>query len=104
MKILVIGHPEAVLGYSLVGVDGISIDESKSKEDILQALHNAMNDKTLGIILVTGDVAERIRDEMDEQRLHSTVPLVVEIPAPERVQPPQPSLNEIVFRAIGVKI
>jgi V/A-type H+/Na+-transporting ATPase subunit F len=104
MKILVIGHPEAVLGYSLVGVDGISMDESKSKEDILQTLNTALNDKTLGIILVTGDVAERIRDEMDEHRLHSTIPLVVEIPAPARVQPPQPSLNEIVFRAIGVKI
>lgn len=45
-----------------------------------------------------------IRPKMDQLQLHSTVPLVVEIPAPERVQPPQPSLNEIVFRAIGVKI
>jgi V/A-type H+/Na+-transporting ATPase subunit F len=101
MKILVIGHPEAVLGYSLVGVDGQAVT---NKEETLQALEEALTDRSLGIILVTGDVAETIRDRMDDLQLHSTVPLVVEIPAPARVQPPQPSLNEIVFRAIGVKI
>ena len=101
MKILVIGHPEAVLGYSLVGVEG---KVAKEKEDTLQAIEAALHDPSLGIILVTGDVAETIRDRMDDLQLHSTVPLVVEIPAPARVQPPQPSLNEIVFRAIGVKI
>ena len=101
MKILVIGHPEAVLGYSLVGVEGKAVT---SAEDTNLALDTALNDHSLGIILVTGDVADMIRPKMDQLQLHSTVPLVVEIPAPERVQPPQPSLNEIVFRAIGVKI
>jgi vacuolar-type H+-ATPase subunit F/Vma7 len=101
MKILVIGHPEAVLGYSLVGVEGKAVT---SAEETNLALDMALNDHSLGIILVTGDVAEMIRPKMDQLQLHSTVPLVVEIPAPERVQPPQPSLNEIVFRAIGVKI
>jgi V/A-type H+-transporting ATPase subunit F len=101
MKILVIGHPEAVLGYSLVGVEGKAVT---SAEETNLALDTALNDHSLGIILVTGDVAEMIRPKMDQLQLHSTVPLVVEIPAPERVQPPQPSLNEIVFRAIGVKI
>jgi V/A-type H+-transporting ATPase subunit F len=101
MKILVIGHPEAVLGYSLVGVEGKAVS---SPEETDLALEAALNDRSLGIILVTGDVAEMIRPKMDHLQLHSTVPLVVEIPAPERVQPPQPSLNEIVFRAIGVKI
>jgi V/A-type H+-transporting ATPase subunit F len=101
MKILVIGHPEAVLGYSLVGVEGKAVT---SAEETSLALDAALNNRSLGIILVTGDVAEMIRPKMDQLQLHSTVPLVVEIPAPERVQPPQPSLNEIVFRAIGVKI
>ena len=101
MKILVIGHPEAVLGYSLVGVDGKAVT---SAEETSLALDVALNDRSFGIILVTGDVAEMIRPKMDQLQLHSTVPLVVEIPAPARVQPPQPSLNEIVFRAIGVKI
>jgi V/A-type H+/Na+-transporting ATPase subunit F len=101
MKILVIGHPKAVLGFLLVGVDG---KNATSAEEVNQALDNALNDPTIGIILVTGDVAEMIRTRMEQLQLHSTVPLVVEIPAPENVQPEQLSLNELVFRAIGVKI
>jgi vacuolar-type H+-ATPase subunit F/Vma7 len=101
MKILVIGHPEAVLGYSLVGVNG---RVATNAEETNRALDEALADAAIGIILVTGDVAEMIRPRMDNLQLHSTVPLVVEIPAPEGVQPEQPSLNDIVFRAIGVKI
>ena len=70
----------------------------------LRLLHEALGDSSIGIILVTGDVAEMIRTRMDQLQLHSTVPLVVEIQAPAAVQPEQPSLNDIVFRAIGVKI
>ena len=101
MKILVIGHPKAVSGFLLVGVDG---KNAASAEDVNLALDNALNDATIGIILVPGDVAEMIRPRMEQLQLHSTVPLVVEIPAPEDVQPDQLSLNEVVFRAIGVKI
>jgi vacuolar-type H+-ATPase subunit F/Vma7 len=101
MKILVIGHPSAVLGYSLVGVNG---RVTGTAEETNQALDEALSNSANGIVLVTGDVAEMIRARMDNLQLHSTVPLVVEIPAPEGVQPEQPSLNDIVFRAIGVKI
>jgi V/A-type H+-transporting ATPase subunit F len=101
MKILVIGHPEAVLGFSLVGVNGIEVSTA---DEANQALDNAMADSNLGIILVTGDVAELIRPRMDQLQLHSTVPLVVEISAPASVQPERPSLNDVVFRAIGVKL
>lgn len=101
MKIQVIGHPEAVLGFSLVGVGGTAV---ATAEEINQALDKALADASIGIILVTGDVAELIRPRMDQLQLHSTVPLVVEIQAPAGVQPEQPSLNDIVFRAIGVKI
>ena len=101
MKILVIGHPKAVLGFLLVGVDG---KNATTAEEVNLALDDAMKDATIGIVLVTGDVAEMIRPRMEQLQLHSTVPLVVEIPAPEGVQPDQLSLNEVVFRAIGVKI
>ncbi len=101
MKILVIGHPDAVLGFSLVGVEGVTVSTS---EQANQALDVALADQSIGIILVTGDVAVMLGTRMDDLRLHSTVPLVVEIQAPAGAQPEQPSLSELVFRAIGVKI
>jgi V/A-type H+-transporting ATPase subunit F len=101
MKLLVIGHPEAVLGFSLVGVDG---RPASTPAEANQALDVALADSELGIILVTEDVTAMIEARMDDLRAHSTVPLVVEIPSPEGRKPGQPTLNDIVLRAIGIKI
>jgi hypothetical protein len=50
-------------------------------------------------------VAGLIPARMENLKLHSTVPLVVEIPAPGGEQALQgPSLSEVVFRAIGIKL
>lgn len=101
MKLLVIGHPEAVLGFSLVGVEG---RPASTPAEANQALDVALTDSSLGIILVTEDVTAMIEARMDDLRAHSTVPLVVEIPSPEGRKPGQPTLNDIVLRAIGIKI
>jgi V/A-type H+-transporting ATPase subunit F len=101
MKVFVIGNQEAVLGFSLVGVHGKAV-ESAAEMD--QALDEALADSNAGIILVTADMAELIQPRMDHLKLRSTVPLVVEIPSPKGVSADQPSLNEIVLRAIGVKL
>ncbi len=103
MKLLVIGNPKAVLGFSLVGVEGRA---ASTPESINQALDGALEQKDLGIILVTEDAAAQIEARMDELKLRSTEPLVVEIPAPavNGVRIARPSLNELIFRAIGVKI
>jgi V/A-type H+-transporting ATPase subunit F len=101
MKVLVIGHPEAVLGYSLAGVQG---QAASSAEEANQALDKALSAPDIGIILVTQNVARLIESRMDYLQLRSTIPLVVEIPGPEGVGPDQPSLSDVVLRAIGVKI
>ena len=101
MKVLVIGNQEAVLGFSLVGVSGKAV---KTAPEVNQALDEALADPEAGIVLVTEDVSRLIQARMDHLKLRSTVPLVVEIPGPEGMSPDQPSINEIVLRAIGVKL
>ena len=101
MKVLVIGHPEAVLGFSLAGVAGHAVTTA---EEANQALDHALGVKDIGIILVTQDIARLIQARMDQLKLHSTVPLVVEILSPEGVQQGEPTLSEIVLRAIGIKL
>jgi V/A-type H+-transporting ATPase subunit F len=101
MKVMVIGHPEAVLGFSLVGLHGCV---AANAVEANQALDEALSMKDVGVILVTGDVAGMIEPRMNWLKLRSNMPLVLEIPGPEGVSPDQPSLNELVFRAIGVKI
>jgi vacuolar-type H+-ATPase subunit F/Vma7 len=101
MKILVIGNPEAVRGFSLAGVGG---QVAATAEETNQALDSALARSDTGIILVTQDVARLIEARMDHLKLRSTVPLVVEIPGPEGVPPDQPTLGDIVLRAIGIRI
>ena len=101
MKILVIGNQEAVLGFSLVGVHGKAVSTASEADE---ALDEALATADTGIILVTEDVAEMVEARMDQLKLRSTVPLVVEIPGPEGVRPDRPSLNEMVLRAIGVRL
>lgn len=101
MKILVIGNQEAVLGFSLVGVHGMAVSTASEAD---QALDEALSTDDTGIVLVTEDVAELIEARMEQLKLRSTVPLVVEIPGPEGVRPDRPSLNEMVLSAIGVRL
>jgi len=101
VKVLVIGHPEAVLGFSLVGVHG---HVATTASEANQALDDASSDPGVGLILVTQDVGDLIRPRMDQLKLHSTVPLVVEIPGPESVRSERPSLGEVIRRAIGIRM
>jgi V/A-type H+-transporting ATPase subunit F len=101
MKILVIGHPEAVLGFSLAGVGG---RVATTAEEVNQALDEAQASKDVGIVLVTQDVAQLIPARMENLKLRSTVPLVVEIPAQGGAPQGQESLGEIVLRAIGIRL
>lgn len=101
MKVLVIGHPEAVLGFSLAGVNGQAVTTA---DEAGRALDEALASKEIGIILVTQDIAGMLQARVEDLKLHSTVPLVVEIPSPAGVSPDQPSLSDIVLRAIGIKL
>ena len=101
MRVFVVGHPEAVLGFSLAGVGGKSV---QTAPEIDSALDEVLRAGDIGIVLVTQDVAGLARSRMDELKLRSTVPLFVEIPSPAGVAEGQPSLGEVVLRAIGVKL
>jgi V/A-type H+/Na+-transporting ATPase subunit F len=101
MKVLVIGHPEAVLGFSLAGVSG---RVAATAAEVNQALDDVQASKDVGIVLVTQDVAQLIPARMEHLKLRSTIPLVVEIPAQGGVPEGQESLGEIVLRAIGIKL
>ena len=100
MKVLVIGHPEAVLGFSLAGVGG---RVATTAEEVNQALDEAQSSKDVGIVLVTEDVAKLIPARMEHLKLRSTVPLIVEIPSGGGALEAQESLGEIVLRAIGIR-
>jgi V/A-type H+-transporting ATPase subunit F len=101
MRMMVVGHQDAVLGFSLAGVPGLV---ATTAQEVDQALDDVLAIPDVGIVLVTDDVGSLIEGRMDRLRLRSTVPLFIEIPGPGGVRPGRPSLSEIIQRAIGVKI
>jgi V/A-type H+-transporting ATPase subunit F len=101
MKLKVIGSQDAVWGFALVGVSGQIVTTT---EELLHALDEALNDKEIGILLVTEDVTDLARQRVDTLKMHSIVPLVVEIPGPKGPAPDHPTVADVVQKTTGVRI
>lgn len=99
MKVWVIGHPEAVQGFALVGVFGII---AESVESVNQALDRAQAEIDIGIVLVTTKATKLAHERMDQLRRHSGTPIFLEIPDPDGMDPTSTSLTDVVNQAIGI--
>jgi V/A-type H+-transporting ATPase subunit F len=100
MKVWVIGHPEAIQGFSLVGVHGIIAETMQSMNLALDA---ALADKDAGIVLVTDDSAELVRDRIDQLKQRAETPIFLEIPDPNGMNPERMTLTEVANQAIGIR-
>jgi V/A-type H+-transporting ATPase subunit F len=101
MRIRVIGHPDAILGFALAGVTGTAV---QTEAEASEALDLALQLSEAGILLITKDVARMLADRMESLKLRSNLPLIVEIPSPEGSPEGEPSLGELVLRAIGIRL
>lgn len=101
MRYFIIGDEDAVLGFGLVGVYGQS---ASTPEQAQQAFSLALEDKEVGIVIITERVAELIRPLVDRYVFAQSFPLIVEIP--DRLGPVtgRPGTREMVNQAIGIKL
>ena len=100
MKYFVIGDEDTVLGFSLVGTQGLVATDG---EGARAALEKALEHKEYGIIIITGDVADMIRPLVDQYLFSETFPLIVEIPN-RFCQGKLKDLRTLVNEAIGVAL
>lgn len=101
MKLYVLGNQDAVWGFALTGVNGQVVSTSTELD---QALDAVLDNKDIGIVLVTEDVADLARQRVDELVIRSRIPIVVEIPGPGGTSPERPSLSELIRRTIGIRV
>lgn len=99
MEYFVIADDDTVLGFSIVGVMG---EVAHTREEASMAWQKALEHKEYGIIIITEDVADLIRETVDRYLFAETFPLVVEIPS--RDGHFKRDLKELVNQAIGVSI
>lgn len=100
MRYFVIGDEDTVLGFSLVGTRGMV---ASNREEADAALRSALENRDYGIIIITMDVADMIREEVDRYMFSETFPLIVEIPN-KATGGVSRDLKALVNEAIGVSL
>lgn len=101
MKVMVIGHTDAVRGFALVGVQG---HIATTAEEVNTALDAALHDASIGIVLITEDAAALVRQRVNQLVARTTVPLVMEIPGPGGPPADRQTLSEMVQRTTGIRL
>ena len=98
---LISDNIDTYTGMRLAGVEGVVIHE---RNELKNALEQAISDKEIGIILLTEKFGREFPEIIDEVRLHHKTPLIIEIPdrhGPGR----QPDfITSYVNEAIGLKL
>ena len=83
----IIGDEETVTGFLLAGIgersehstNFLKVNSSTTDEQIEDFFHNLITRKDIGIVLISQDVADRIRETLDAY--NEIVPTVLEIPS-----------------------
>lgn len=100
MEYFVIGDEDTVLGFSLVGVQG---QIASTRVEAQSALAKVLENPEFGIIIMTQDLADMIRSEVDRYLFTEAFPLIVEIPN-RYTGGVSRDLRALVNKAIGVSV
>lgn len=88
-------------GMRLAGVDGCVVHE---RNELRAALHNALADKEIGIILLTEKFGQEFPEIIDDVRIHRKLPLLIEIPDRHGTGRKKDFITSYVNEAIGLKL
>ena len=102
MKMFLISdNVDTYTGMRLAGVDGVVVHE---REELHQALQNALQDPSIGILLLTEKFGQEFPDIIDEFRLERTMPLLIEIPDRHGTGRKKDFITSYITEAIGLKL
>jgi V/A-type H+-transporting ATPase subunit F len=102
MKVFIISdNTHTLTGMRLSGVEGVVVHE---REEILKELAKVKKNRDIGIIIITELLAERVKLELDEIKLSSSLPIIVEIPDRHGTRRPPDFLTRYIRESIGLKI
>lgn len=102
MKMFLISdNNDTKTGMRLAGIEGVVVHE---REEVLSALNNALDNKDIGIILLTEKLMDLVHDEVMDIKLKYDYPLIVEIPDRHGPKKDADQITKYVREAIGLKI
>ena len=89
------------MGMRLAGIEGVVVHEP---DEVEQAIRTAMEDKEIGIILVSEKLVKLCPQLIYDLKLHVKSPLIVEIPDRHGSDDIGDNITRDVREAIGIKI
>jgi V/A-type H+-transporting ATPase subunit F len=103
MKIAAIADSDSVIGLRLAGVkDSYPVETADQAEEALRRLSQ---DESIGLIIFSEKVADKIRQTITDFTSQRTVPVVVEIPDKRGVEPGRRDpLMDMIRRAVGIEL
>ncbi|MDG6898919.1 MAG: V-type ATP synthase subunit F [Nitrososphaerota archaeon] len=79
MKVVAVGGKAFVTGFVLSGVSGAYVSTPGAA---LQKIESLSKDPTVGLIMVSDDVAKPISDQLTAMKAKKAIPLIYEVPGP----------------------
>lgn len=102
MKMFLISdNVDTYTGMRLAGVDGVVVHERK---ELREQLEKVLQDKSIGILLLTEKFGREFPDILDEFRLERKIPLLIEIPDRHGTGRKKDFITSYITEAIGLKL
>lgn len=98
---LISDNVDTYTGMRLAGVDGVVVHERK---ELREQLEKVLQDKSIGIVLLTEKFGREFPDILDELRLERKIPLLIEIPDRHGTGRKKDFITSYITEAIGLKL
>ena len=98
---LISDNVDTYTGMRLAGVDGVVVHERK---ELREQLEKVLQDKSIGIVLLTEKFGREFPDILDEFRLDRKIPLLIEIPDRHGTGRKKDFITTYITEAIGLKL
>ena len=98
---LISDNVDTYTGMRLAGVDGVVVHERK---ELREQLEKVLQDKSIGILLLTEKFGREFPDILDEFRLERKIPLLIEIPDRHGTGRKKDFITSYITEAIGLKL
>lgn len=98
---LICDNHDTEVGMRLAGIEGV---QAHGKEEVAEAIHRAMADDSIGILLINETCASLCPELVNNLKLTVTTPLLVEIPDRHGTGRAPDSITRYIRESIGVKI
>lgn len=98
---LISDNHDTTIGMRMAGVEGVIVHEASEVEE---ALKKACGDNEIGVVLITAKLMDLCRQTIYDQKLHGSLPLIVEVADRHGAGKVTDSITRYVNEAVGIKI